>query len=154
MSNFFPRYFGKLPLPPMQCVPTQSVPLSHGPGSKFLSRARLTLHAIQCHLDNQGSSKLIVDLVIKSSTNSQVNCMPLATKAFKAHFIFVQHLRGFLRQYLHLEICVLSTPRQMPQTITNIPRCLPQILTVPEIWCHLAHSFCCKNVPFDFERAF
>ena len=35
----------------------------------------------------------------------------------KASFIFVQHLRGFLRQYLHLEICVLSTPRQMPQTI-------------------------------------
>ena len=42
----------------------------------------------------------------------------------------------------------------MPQTITNIPRCLPQILTVPEFWCHLAHLFSCKNVPFDFERAF
>ena len=42
----------------------------------------------------------------------------------------------------------------MPQTITNIPRCLPQILTVPEFWCHLAHSFSHKNVPFDFERAF
>ena len=40
----------------------------------------------------------------------------------------------------------------MPQTITNIPRCLPQILTVPKFWCHLAHSFPRKNVPFDFER--
>ena len=42
----------------------------------------------------------------------------------------------------------------MPQTITNIPRCLPQILTVPKFWYHLAHSFSCNNVPFDFERAF
>ena len=41
----------------------------------------------------------------------------------------------------------------MPQTITNIPRCLPQILTVPKFWYHLAHSFSCKNVPFHFERA-
>ena len=29
-----------------------------------------------------------------------------------------------------------------------------QILTVPELWYHLAHSFWRKNVPFDFERAF
>ena len=42
----------------------------------------------------------------------------------------------------------------MPPTITNIPRCIPQILTVPKFWCHLAHSFSRKNVPFDFERAF
>ena len=42
----------------------------------------------------------------------------------------------------------------MPQTIKNIPRCLPQILTVPEFWYHLAHSFTRKNFPFDFERAF
>ena len=42
----------------------------------------------------------------------------------------------------------------MPQTITNIPRCLPQILTVPKFWYHLTHLFSCKNVPFDFEMAF
>ena len=60
----------------------------------------------------------------------------------------------FLGLYWHFEICFLSTPRQMPQTITNIPRCLPQILTVPKFWYHLAHSFSRKNVPFDFERAF
>ena len=64
------------------------------------------------------------------------------------------YLRGFLGQFCHLEICFLSTPRQMPQTITNIPRCLPQILTLPKFWYHLAHSFSHKNVPFDFERAF
>ena len=66
------RYFGKLPLPPMQIIPPPSVPLSHGPGAKFLSRAQMPLHAIQCHLNNQGCSKLIVDLVIKSSTNSKI----------------------------------------------------------------------------------
>ena len=33
----------------------------------------------------------------------------------------------------------------MPQTITNIPRCLPQILTIPKFWYHLAHSFSQKT---------
>ena len=47
---------------------------------RLLGGISRSLHAIQCHLDNQGSSKLIVDLVIKSSTNSQVNCMPLTKK--------------------------------------------------------------------------
>ena len=31
-------------------------------------------------------------------------------------FIFVQYLRVFFRPFLPLEICFLSTPRQMPQT--------------------------------------
>ena len=42
----------------------------HGPGSKNLKRAQMTLHSVQCHLDNQGASNLIVDLVIKSATSS------------------------------------------------------------------------------------
>ena len=62
------RYFGRFPLPATQCSPTASVPVSHGPGSKYLTRAQMTLHAVQCHLDNQGASDLIVDLVIKSAT--------------------------------------------------------------------------------------
>ncbi|CAB4057996.1 ITPR1 [Lepeophtheirus salmonis] len=59
------RYFEKFPLPPMQMSATSntSIPVSHGPGAKFLKRAQLTLHAIQCHLDYQGASKLIVDLL-------------------------------------------------------------------------------------------
>ena len=61
------RYFAKLPLPAMQCAPSQSMPVSHGPGSKFLMRARMSLHDVQCHLDHQGSSTLIVDLIIMSS---------------------------------------------------------------------------------------
>ena len=78
----------------------------------------------------------------------------LGTAYNNAGFIFVQHLCVFLGQLYYLENCILSTPQQMPQTITNIPRCLPQILTVPKFWYHLAHSFSRKNVPFDFERAF
>ena len=56
----------------MQCLPTTAVPVVHGPGAKFIARAQMTLHAIQCHLDNQGASKLIVDLVVNSSTNNKI----------------------------------------------------------------------------------
>lgn len=66
------RYFNKVPLPPMQIVPTTSVPVSHGPGAKFLNRAQMNLHFVQCHLDNQGASILIVDLVIKSAHNTKI----------------------------------------------------------------------------------
>ena len=75
-------------------------------------------------------------------------CRPQGKLYFCATFAW------FLGQFSHLEIYFLSTLRQMPQTITNIPRCLPQILTLPKFWYHLAHSFSRKNVPFDFERAF
>eukprot|EP00092_Neocalanus_flemingeri_P012650 GFUD01013633.1.p1 GENE.GFUD01013633.1~~GFUD01013633.1.p1 ORF type:complete len:2696 (-),score=487.89 GFUD01013633.1:214-8301(-) len=71
-SSLLYRYFGKIPLPPMQCVVAASLPVSHGPGSKFLIRAQMNLHAVQCHLDNQGSSNLIVDLVIKSASSSRI----------------------------------------------------------------------------------
>ena len=43
-------------------------------------------------------------------------------------FIFVQHLRRFLGQLCHLEICFLSTLRQMPQRITNVSRFLGRFL--------------------------
>ena len=55
----------------MECF-SSAAPVSHGPGAKFIARAQMTLHAIQCHLDNQGASKLIVDLVVNSSTNSKI----------------------------------------------------------------------------------
>ena len=71
----------------------------------------------------------------------------------QARLYFCATFAWFLGQMSHLDIYFLSTPRQMPQTITNIPRCLPQILTLPKFWYHLAHSFSRKNVPFDFERS-
>ena len=67
------RYFTKVPLPAMSSqVPTTTMPVSHGPGAKFLSRAQMNLHLVQCHLDHQGASDLIVDLVIKSSNNTKI----------------------------------------------------------------------------------
>jgi inositol 1,4,5-triphosphate receptor type 1 len=66
------RYFNKVPLPAMHCGPAGSLPVSHGPGAKFLIRAQMNLHFVQCHLDNQGASTLIVDLVIKSATNVKI----------------------------------------------------------------------------------
>ena len=68
------RYFNKVPLPAMQNLQlaTTSLPVSHGPGAKFLTRAQMNLHYVQCHLDNQGASTLIVDLVIKSNHNTKI----------------------------------------------------------------------------------
>merc|ERR1719317_1725920 len=68
------RYFGRIPLPPMQTAQAlaPALPTCHGPGSKFLARAQMTLHAVQCHLDSQGSSSLIVDLVIKSAASPRI----------------------------------------------------------------------------------
>ena len=61
--NLLVRYFNKVPLTAMKTiVPTTSVPVSHGPGAKFLVRAQMNLHHVQCHLDNQGAASLIVDL--------------------------------------------------------------------------------------------
>ena len=78
--------------------------------------------------------------------------------------MFVSHLENiglkqalfllFLGLFCHLETCFLSTPRQMPQTITNILSCLPQIFTVPKFWYHLAHSFSCKKCPFLLRQGF
>ena len=70
-SSLIQRYFGKIPLPPMQvAIVTNFDPDRHGPGSKKLKRAQMNLHSVQCHLDNQGASNLIVDLVIKSAASS------------------------------------------------------------------------------------
>ena len=41
-------------------------------GSRFLERAQMTLHAVQCHLDIQGASALIVHLVIKSANTAKI----------------------------------------------------------------------------------
>lgn len=40
--------------------------LSYGPGSIILSRAEMTLHEVQCHLDRQGASDLIVELIMSN----------------------------------------------------------------------------------------
>ena len=55
--------------------------------------------------------------------------------------LFFCNICVVFRQLCHLENCILSTPRQMPQTITNIPRCLLKILTLPKFWYHLERAF-------------
>lgn len=39
-----------------------------GPGSVMVSRAEMTLHEVQCHLDKEGASDLIVDLIIQNAS--------------------------------------------------------------------------------------
>lgn len=40
-----------------------------GSGAVMLSRTELTLHAVQCHLDKEGASQLVIDLIIKNTSN-------------------------------------------------------------------------------------
>merc|ERR1712150_178442 len=40
-----------------------------GPGSVLLSRAEMTLHEVQCHLDKEGATDLVIDLVINNHSS-------------------------------------------------------------------------------------
>lgn len=87
------RYFGKAFVQKHDIVDLRSYQLSavtHGPGgknksqnhalvlilylsaAKFLSRAGKTLHEVQTHLDKEGASDLVVELVIKSVHSSLI----------------------------------------------------------------------------------
>ncbi|GFG38602.1 hypothetical protein Cfor_01649 [Coptotermes formosanus] len=69
-NNLLVRYFGKSFVHKKETVELGIVsphpPVTHGPGAKMLSRAGRTLHEVQCHLDREGASDLVVELVIKS----------------------------------------------------------------------------------------
>jgi len=69
-NNLLVRYFGKSFVHKKETVELGIVsphpPVTHGPGAKMLSRAGRTLHEVQCHLDREGGSDLVVELVIKS----------------------------------------------------------------------------------------
>ena len=45
---------------------------SHGPGSRLLSRAEMTLHEVQVYLDREGASDLVAELVMKSTLSPNV----------------------------------------------------------------------------------
>lgn len=47
-------------------------PVAHGPGAKYLMRANSTLHEVQSHLDKEGASDLVVELVIKSVNSPSI----------------------------------------------------------------------------------
>ncbi|XP_011151642.1 inositol 1,4,5-trisphosphate receptor isoform X6 [Harpegnathos saltator] len=68
-TNLLTRYFGKSFLQKPENVDigvSRSATITHGPGAKILSRAGRTLHDVQTHLDREGASDLVVELVIKS----------------------------------------------------------------------------------------
>ncbi|XP_075218736.1 inositol 1,4,5,-trisphosphate receptor isoform X2 [Lycorma delicatula] len=69
-NNLLIRYFGKNFVQKQETVElgpqAQCSVVIHGPGAKLLSRAGLTLHEVQSHLDHEGASDLVVELVIKS----------------------------------------------------------------------------------------
>lgn len=46
--------------------------ITHGPGAKYLQRAERTLHEVQSHLDHEGASNLVVELVIKSVNSPSI----------------------------------------------------------------------------------
>ncbi|XP_012277978.1 inositol 1,4,5-trisphosphate receptor isoform X3 [Orussus abietinus] len=68
-TNLLMRYFGKSFMQKPENVeigPSCITAVIHGPGAKMLSRAGRTLHEVQSHLDREGASDLVVELVIKS----------------------------------------------------------------------------------------
>ncbi|XP_043461353.1 inositol 1,4,5-trisphosphate receptor isoform X1 [Leptopilina heterotoma] len=68
-NNLLSRYFGKaFTQKPdnMEIKNSCTVSVTHGPGAKILSRAGRTLHEVQSHLDREGASDLLVELVIRS----------------------------------------------------------------------------------------
>lgn len=50
----------------------QLTQVMHGPGAKLLSRAGRTLHEVQSHLDKEGASDLVVELVINSVHSTSI----------------------------------------------------------------------------------
>ncbi|KAL6425350.1 hypothetical protein ACFW04_009507 [Cataglyphis niger] len=68
-NNLLTRYFGKGFIQKPENVDigvSRCATITHGPGAKILSRAGRTLHEVQTHLDREGASDLVVELVIKS----------------------------------------------------------------------------------------
>ncbi|KAJ0171049.1 hypothetical protein K1T71_013248 [Dendrolimus kikuchii] len=52
--------------------PQPPVAVTHGPGAKVLMRTGQTLAQVQAHLDKEGASDLVVDLVIKSTNRPAI----------------------------------------------------------------------------------
>ncbi|XP_052892745.1 inositol 1,4,5-trisphosphate receptor [Anopheles moucheti] len=70
-----PGAVGPAVLQPVNVSTVVSSPLasvSHGPGAKYLIRAGRTLHEVQNHLDKEGASDLVIELVIKSINSPSI----------------------------------------------------------------------------------
>ncbi|XP_055933546.1 inositol 1,4,5-trisphosphate receptor-like isoform X7 [Argiope bruennichi] len=72
------RYFGKVHCKRDSIVngkqalhpPKAATPITHGPGGVILTRAEMTLAEVQCHLDEEGASNLVVELIMKNPSNA------------------------------------------------------------------------------------
>ena len=52
--------------------------ISYGPGAIMLTRAEMTLHEVQCHLNNEGASNLVVEIIMSNPSYSIfVECVEL-----------------------------------------------------------------------------
>ncbi|XP_066247239.1 inositol 1,4,5-trisphosphate receptor isoform X4 [Euwallacea similis] len=73
-NSLLARYFGKnfTQTHDSVSVAIHQVTVTHGPGAKIISRAGQTLHDVQVHLDKEGASDLVVELVIKSVNSPSI----------------------------------------------------------------------------------
>ncbi|XP_039495318.1 inositol 1,4,5-trisphosphate receptor isoform X3 [Drosophila santomea] len=74
--------------------------VTHGPGAKYLQRAGKTLHEMQNHLDKEGASDLVVELVIKSvhSPNIFVEAVELGIALLEGGNPIIQ--KGMFQKFL------------------------------------------------------
>lgn len=63
---------GNIGLKPPLSSNASGLSITHGPGAKYLQRAERTLHEVQSHLDHEGASNLVVELVIKSVNSPSI----------------------------------------------------------------------------------
>ncbi|XP_060537009.1 inositol 1,4,5-trisphosphate receptor isoform X3 [Cylas formicarius] len=73
-NSLLARYFGKAATQNQESmtVTAHQPAITHGPGAKIISRAGQTLHDVQTHLDKEGASDLVVELVIKSGNSPSI----------------------------------------------------------------------------------
>ena len=74
-------------------------PISHGPGAKYLIRAARTLYEVQSHLDNEGASDLVVELVIKS-----VNSPSIFTEAVELGIALLEGGNPVIQKSMHSKL--------------------------------------------------
>lgn len=54
----------EIPTHPKRKVSSTTIPTQIGPGAVMLSRAEMTLAEVQCHLDKEGASNLVVEIIM------------------------------------------------------------------------------------------
>ncbi|XP_037294714.1 inositol 1,4,5-trisphosphate receptor isoform X4 [Manduca sexta] len=71
-NKLLSQYFINRKSEPKIQPPPPSIAVTHGPGAKVLMRTGQTLAQVQAHLDKEGASDLVVELVIKSTNRPAI----------------------------------------------------------------------------------